>query len=571
LRSCAEEKPVNKNFYLDNADLVFQIEKLIDWDAIVRLKEDVGSEECPFATTEEAAATYCELLADPIGALAAERIAPRAADVDREGCQFDGTTVKFPEGLVRNLKDLCEAQVMGLTLPRKYGGLQFPETIYTAAIEIISRADASLMNFFGLQGGIAATINQFGSDALKDRYLPGMSSGEKTGAMALTEPDAGSDLAAIQTRAALDATLDPVTGEWLLTGTKRFITNGCGDVILTLARSENPATHSGARGLSFFVVEKSDRVTVRRIEHKLGINGSPTCEIYLDKAPALLIGRRGHGLARYTAWLMMAARVAVAGQAVGICEAAVQEARRYADEREQFGKKISALPQVAAMLEDMQVYTEAGRALLYATSEIVDLHQGAEQRELASETRKFARLAGVLTPMTKYYCAELANRVAYIGLQVHGGAGYMKEYAAERLSRDARITNIYEGTSQIQIAWAAPRLLKGDLDDLFARDASHVYTDASLAPIAARVSESLGLLREAMDFVRAQPAGYEERVGIYLVDMAIDVLVSQLFLRQAERSEHKKRVLTRFVRDAGPRVRMNLEYVRTAEAAQPVG
>ena len=555
---------MNRNFYTDNADLVFQIEKLIDWDAIVRLKEDIGSAECPYETTAEAAATYRDLLADPIGALAAERIAPRASDVDREGCTFDGTTVLFPDGLVRNLRDLREAQVMGLTLPRQYGGLQFPETIYTAAIEIVSRADASLMNFFGLQGGIAATINAFGSQDLKDRYLPGLCSGELTGAMALTEPDAGSDLAAIQTRASLEALQDPVTGEWRLTGTKRFITNGCGDVILALARSEDPATHSGARGLSFFVVEKSDRVKVRRIEHKLGINGSPTCEIYLDGAPALLIGRRGHGLARYTAWLMMAARLAVAAQAIGICEAAQQEAQRYAAQREQFGKKIRELPAVAGMLEDMQVYTEAGRALLYATSEIVDLHQGSEARGLVAETRNYARLAGVLTPMTKYYCAELANRITYTGLQVHGGSGYMKEYPAERLYRDARITNIYEGTSQIQIAWAAPRILKGDLDELFARDAGRVVSDPSLAQIARRVDDMLGALRDAIATVRAQPAGYEDRVARYVVDMAVDVLVSQLLVRQAERSAHKKVVLTKFVHDAGPRVRMNLEYVRAA-------
>lgn len=552
-----------ENFYLDNADLTFQLEKVVDWNAIIALKEDVGTPDCPYDTTAEAVASYLETMADPVGVVAAQRIAPRAEEVDRQGCRMEDGRVTFPDGLVRNLRDLREAQLMGVTLPRQYGGLHFPETAYTAAIEVVSRADASLMNIFGLQGGIAETINAFASQEIKDRFLPGLCSGELTGAMALTEPDAGSDLAAVQTRANLQAMQDPESGQWRLTGTKRFITNGCGDVILALARSEDPAKYSGGRGLSFFLVEKSDRVKVRRIEHKLGINGSPTCEIYFDDAPCLLVGRRGHGLARYTVWLMMAARLAVAAQAVGICEAAMQAAKRYAGEREQFGKKIRDLPQVAAMLADMRVSVEAARALLYATSEIVDLHQGSEARGLAEETKRYGRLAGILTPMAKYYCAEIANRVTYDAIQVHGGSGYMRDYPVERLYRDARITNIYEGTSQIQISWCIGRLLKGDLDDLLAEHAAHAFADPELAAMADLAREALATYRRGLAFVRAEPAGYADLVAPQVVDMAVDVMISFLLVRQAEKWDEKKRVARRFLHDALPRIRMNCEYALT--------
>ena len=275
------------NYYTDNKDLAFIMDQVMDWDAILALKETFGAEDCPYADAAEAKATFLEMLRDPVGELAANRIAPRAEEVDDIGCKCENGQVIFPEALQRNLKDLCDAQLMGMTIPRKYGGLQFPETVYTAAIEAISQADASLMNFFGLQGGIAETIVQFATEELKEQYLPRMSTGEFTGAMALTEPDAGSDLAAVQTRAkggeGIAAQQDPVTGLWTISGSKRFITNGCGDVILVLARSEDPAKKGGGRGLSFFLVEKGPKVKVRRIEHKLGIHGSPTCEIYFDE------------------------------------------------------------------------------------------------------------------------------------------------------------------------------------------------------------------------------------------------------------------------------------------------
>ena len=558
------------NFYTDNKDLQFIVEQVIDWDAILKVKDTIGSGDCPFSTTEEARAAFFEMLKDPIGSLAAQRIAPRATEVDDIGCQFKDGQVIFPEALKRNLKDLNDAQVMGMTILRQFGGLGFPETMYMAAIEIVSRADASLMNFFGLQGGIAECISQFGSDALKQKYLPNMATGEMTGAMALTEPDAGSDLANVQLKAGgFEAMHNPETDEWTLTGAKRFITNGCGDVILVLARSEDPEKKGGGRGLSFFLVEKSDAVKVRRIEHKLGIHGSPTCELYFDNAKGYLIGKRGFGLARYTSWLMLAARLAVAAQAQGISEASLQAALRYADEREQFGKKIRAFPQVAAMLLDMQVNSEASRALLYATSEIVDLHQGAEKLALRDQEKKYGRLAELLTPMVKYYACETSNKIAYDSIQIHGGNGFMREYPVERLYRDARITNIYEGTSQIQLIWAITRLVRGDLDELLRDLTAKDYTDPELNLLAQKARQTQAMLGEVIAYLQTKDNDYREWVAKNVTDMAIDVLVSNLLLRQAEKWDAKKPIARKFINDTLPRCAMNREYALTSQPILP--
>ena len=550
------------NYYTENKDLKFIMEKMMDWKTIVNLKEKLGSEGCPYESIEEASSSYCDMLEDPVGELAANRFAPRAEEVDTIGCVCENGAVVFPEGLKRNLKELCDAELMGITIPREYGGLGFPESVYTAAIEIVSMADASLMNFFGLQGGIAATIAEFGSEEIKKQYLPRMSTGEFTGAMALTEPDAGSDLAAVQTRAkdGMSAAQDPVTGLWHISGTKRFITNGCGDVILVLARSEDPAKKAGGRGLSFFLVENSDRVKVRRIENKMGIHGSPTCELYFDEAPAYLIGTRGAGLARYTAWLMLAARLAIGAQAQGIAEAALRESVKYAKEREQFGKQIREFPQVGALLANMRMMTEASRAVLYATSEIVDLHQAAEKRGLKEETRTYGKLAEALTPMAKYFTTEVANRVCYDAIQIHGGNGFMKDYPVERLYRDVRITNIYEGTSQIQVNWAIARLLRGDLDEIYDALSKIDFQDSELNALSAKVNSAFTILRECLAFLKDRDVSYRELVGPPVVDIALDVYASYLLLKQATRWDYKKTVAGRYIQMMLPRVRMNREY-----------
>ena len=550
-----------ENFYLDNDDLRFHIETMVDWPRLLNMRENFGSEDCPFDSAEEAKEAIIDMLRDPVGPLAGERIAPRAEEIDEQGCVFENGEVIFPEGLQRNLEDLKNADLMGICLSPKYGGLGLSKTFYTAATEIVSRADASLMNFFGLQG-IGETIERYADDECKEKYLPDLAAGNKTGAMVLTEPDAGSDLAAIRTRATIEASADPVTGEWKLKGTKRFITNGGGDVHVILARSEDPEKRAGGRGLSLFVAERSSgRIHVRRIEHKLGIHGSPTCELYYDDAPARLIGQRGAGLARYTAWLMAAARLGVAAQGLGICEAALREAQNYANEREQFGRKIKEFPQVAAMLTDMRVYTEAARTLLYATSCVVDMAEGAEKKELKAEARNYGKIADLLTPLAKYYCCELANRISSLAIQVHGGNGFMMEYPAQRLFRDARITNIYEGTSQIQIIWAVPRILRGIMDPLLAELAGHQFADAELAALAEQVAGAEAMLQEAIAFLKDKDTDYRDLMGPKLVDITIDVYVGWFFLHQAEKWDYKKKIAARFVADMAPRVKMNREYI----------
>ncbi len=546
----------DENFYNDNADLKFVMEQMIDWTSLFEMRGDLEGEEAIFDNAEEAREANLDMLASPIGEVAAQRIAPRAEEVDREGCELVNGEVIFCDALKRNLADLAEAQLCGITLGRKYGGLGFSKTFYTAATELISRADASLMNFFGLQG-IGETIEHFGDEESKEKYLPQMASGEKTGAMVLTEPDAGSDLAAIRTKSDLAAQQNPETGMWYLKGTKRFITNGCGDVHVVLARSEDRA---GSRGLSFFVCEKGPNLHVRRIENKLGIHGSPTCELYFDNVEARLVGKRGLGLARYTAWLMAAARLGVAAQAQGISEAALREGTRYANEREQFGKPIKEFPQVASMLAEMRVYTEAGRALLYATSFAVDMQEGAEKKELKDETRKWSKMADLLTPMVKYYCTELANRISSIAIQVHGGNGFMKDYPVERLYRDARITNIYEGTSQIQIVWCLPRLLKGDMQPILDMVVKE-FADPELAGLAAKVKVAQSQMDEAIAHLLECDGDYRDLMAPKLTDLAIDVYIGWLLLNQAEKWEYKRQIAKRFIADMGPRARMNHEYV----------
>ena len=548
---------MQENFYLDNDDLRFHVESMIDWKSILDVKEPFGSDDCPYANAQEAVETYIDMLKDPIGELAANRIAPRAKEVDEQGCTCENGVVTFPEGLKNNIKDLLDAQLSGITLSRKYGGLEFTKTFYAAATEIVSRADAALMLYFGLQG-IGETIEKFGSEGLKDKYLPKLASGEHVAAMLLTEADAGSELGAMQTK----ATLDPKTGKWTISGTKRFITFGCGEVLVTLARSEDPAVADGSMGVSCFVVEKGEGVTVRRIEHKLGIHGSPTCEIHFTNAPAHLVGERGMGLTKYGMWLMKGARLAIAAQAVGICEAALVEARKYANEREQFGQKIKNFPQVAEMLADMRVQTEAARTILYAASQMVDLEDAAKAKNL-KEARTYARLVDILTPLAKYYAAETCIRVAGGAIQIHGGNGFTKEYPVERYYRDARITSIYEGTSQIQIAWAVTRILRGGLNEVFEKLAAQSITTSELKPLLEKAKQAQKHLNEAIVFVKTQRAEYWDLVAIKICDMAIDVLVSYEFIRQAEKAGDKfgkVRVARKFVNDMLPRVEMNKQY-----------
>ncbi|HIJ51968.1 MAG TPA: acyl-CoA dehydrogenase [Planctomycetes bacterium] len=534
------------NFYKDNDDIQFLF-RHIDLGELAEVCEEKFKFSNEFdyapADTDEAMQNY-DMVLDSLGQLSGEFIAERAEDVDREGNTLneDGT-VSYAKGTAENLEKLAQAEVMGFTLPHRFGGLNFPNVIYSMAIEIVSRADAALMNIFGLQG-IAETINAFASEEIKQKYLHDFSAGKVTGAMVLTEPDAGSDLQAVKLRA-----FENKDGKWFLHGVKRFITNGCGEVLLVLARSE-PEISDG-RGLSLFVCDRGPTVHIRRLEDKLGIHGSPTCEIFFDNTPCEIIGDRQRGLITYVMSLMNGARVGIAAQSVGIAEAAFRVARDYAATRRQFAVAIEKLPAVRDMLIDMKVAIEAGRTLLYETSRIVDLYVGctrrfeedsrlrgndnrnkAEAKQLKNDSRKYKRYAGMLTPMSKYYCSEMCNRVAYDSIQVLGGSGYMRDYACERHARDARITTIYEGTSQLQVVAAVRGVCNGTAEKIIEELAGEQF-GPELKDLLEKLAEGTEELKKAIAFIKEHGNEYMDLYGRALVDIAIDLITGYLFCGQA--------------------------------------
>ena len=551
------------NFFLDNPDILFLFEHM-DLESLARVQEDGftrGDEGPSYAPRDAADAVdnYRRVLTI-VGDVAANHIAPRAAEVDEQGHRLneDGT-VTLGEHVRRNIEVLARADLMGFTLPRAYGGLNCPNLIYTMAIEIISRADASLMNIFGLQG-IAETIYAFASDEIRAEYLPRFARGELTGAMVLTEPDAGSDLQAVS----LKATQDP-DGTWRLNGVKRFITNGCGEVLLTLARSE-PEIRDG-RGLSLFVSDRNPRIRVRHLEHKLGIHGSPTCELVYDDAPARLIGQRQRGLITYVMALMNGARVGIAAQSLGIAEAAFRLARTYAHSRKQFGGPIERLPAVAEMLTDMRIQVEAARALTYETSRICDLENNnnlvleglagdpppADELKTRKElARAIKRLNGMLTPMSKYYASEMCIRVADQCVQVLGGSGYMTDYPAERYLRDARITTIYEGTSQLQIVAAVRGVCSGAFEKRLAEFEELHYEDGLLAELRAKLVAGREQVLAAIAYVKNQGTEYLDLAGRRLVDAAAAVYIGHLLLQQAAAARVSKVAGIAYPRSTSP-------------------
>jgi len=445
------------NFYTDNKDLRFHLTHPM-MEKIVRLKEMDYREKDQYDYAphdfEDAMDNYEKVL-EIIGAICADVIAPNAEDVDHEGPQIVDGRVRYARGTQENHEALTRAGVIGMNFPRKYDGLNFPMVPYVMAAELVSRADAGFANIWGLQD-CGETILEFAAEEIREEFLPRFNKGA-TAAMDLTEPDAGSDLQAVQ----LKAHYDEAKGVWLLNGVKRFITNGDAEISLILARSEEGTTDG--RGLSLFVYDKSaGAVKVRRIENKMGIKGSPTCELVFRNAPAKLIGERRMGLIKYVMSLMNGARLGVGAQSVGIAQAAYEEAARYASQRKQFGKTIDQFPAVYEMLTIMRVRLEAMRSLLYETARFVDIYKSwsfiAGERTLSKEEREDmksnTRLADIFTPMVKLISSEWCNLIAYDALQIHGGAGFIKDFPVERLYRDARITTIYEGTSQLQVVAA---------------------------------------------------------------------------------------------------------------------
>ncbi len=452
------------NFYLDTPSLRHHLHHPL-MRRIVELKEREfkDKDEYDYAPIDfdDAMDSY-ERVLEMVGEISAEVIAPNAESVDQEGPTVANGRVTYARGTQENLDAVRKAGLMGMAMPRRYGGLNFPIVPYIMAADIVSRADAGFENLWGLQD-CAETLYEFGNEEQHKQYIPRVCKGE-TMSMDLTEPDAGSDLQSVM----LKATFDEKENCWRLNGVKRFITNGDSDIHLVLARSEE-GTKDG-RGLSMFIYDKRNGgVNVRRIENKMGIKGSPTCELVFSNAKAELCGERRLGLIKYVMALMNGARLGIMAQAVGLCEAAYQEGYKYAQERRQFGKAILDFPAVYEMVAMMRARTDAVRAMLYETARFVDIYKALDdisrERKLTPEERqeqkKYAKLADAFTPMGKGMSTEFANQNAYDAIQIHGGSGFMKDYACERLYRDARITNIYEGTTQLQVVAAIRHVTTG--------------------------------------------------------------------------------------------------------------
>ncbi|OIO64991.1 MAG: acyl-CoA dehydrogenase [Candidatus Marinimicrobia bacterium CG1_02_48_14] len=557
------------NYFTDNTDLLYQFDRL-DLKEIVEMTEDNFKQAGLFDDAplnyEDAKENYKKVL-EVVGDIAANFVAPRAAQIDEEGAVFKDGKVEYAQGTKEALEMLSKAELMGMILPREYGGLNFPTIIYMIAVELISRAEASLMNIFGLQD-IGKTIERFGNELQRQEFLPKFVTGEYTGAMVLTEPDAGSDLQAVKLNAYQDE-----NGNWFLRGVKRFITNGNGEVLLVLARTE-PGT-TDARGLSMLVCYGDDTVKVRRIEHKLGIHGSPTCELQFNDTPAQLVGSRKFGLLKYVMYLMNRARIGIGAQSLGISQQAYEEALKYAKAREQFGKPIYNLPVVSNMLIDMRVTLEANRSLLYASGIWVDKKEKLEElvEKLKLEKQPFAdvneklkealRVVGLLTPISKYILSESANKITYDALQIHGGTGYMKEFMVERLVRDARITNIYEGTSQLQIVAAAGGVINDVLAEYFNAWEAQEYK-GSLSHLLNVLIEIRSLFYESLKYVKEkQDVSLQEVASKDLVELYTYIYVGYLLLNEANEDQRKVFTARRYILDALANARKNAEAIKS--------
>ena len=561
------------NYYNDNKELKFHLSHPL-MQKIVALKERnfTDKEKFDYAPIdfEDAMDSYDRVL-EVVGEICGDIIAPNAEGVDQEGPEVVDGHVNYASGTAENIKALVDAGLMGITLPRQYNGLNFPIVPYIMAADIVSRADAGFVNIWGLQD-CAETLNEFASPEQKEHYLPRVCKGE-TMAMDLTEPDAGSDLQSVQ----LKATYDEAKGIWLLNGVKRFITNGDGDISLVLARSEE-GTKDG-RGLSMFVYDKQQGgVTVRRIEHKMGIIGSPTCELVFKNAPAELVGARRMGLIKYVMALMNGARLGIAAQSVGISEAAYREALDYARERQQFGKAIIEFPAVYEILSVMKAKLDASRTLLYETARFVDVYKTyqhiSEERKLEKEERddmkEYQRWADFFTPLAKGISSEYCNQNAYDAVQIHGGSGFMKDYPVERIYRDARITSIYEGTTQLQVVAAIRGVTTGGYLKKIRE-----YEKAELKPELEKFRRTLIALTEDYEEAvqKVHDANDNEFLDFHarrLVEMAGNIIMSYLLVLDTNRDNSFLRSAAVFNKIAKAEVRARAEFIR-ASSLEDIG
>lgn len=528
------------NYYTDNKVLRHYLKHPL-MQRIVQMQERDYTQAAQYnyapVDFNEAVEGYEQVL-ELVGGLCADVIAPNAMAIETDGPTLKDGRVIYAPATEQNLDLFRKAGLMGISLPREYGGLNFPRTIFILIEDVVSRADAAFGNLWGLQD-CAETILAFGTKEQCERYIPRICSGE-TMSMDLTEPDAGSDLQSVR----LKATFCEEDGRWYLNGVKRFITNGDSDVHLVLARSEEGSVDG--RGLSLFIVEKNcGAVHTRRIEDKMGIHGSPTCEIVFNHAPAELIGSRRMGLIKYVMALMNGARLGIATQSVGIAQATYNEALEYARSRKQFGKAIINFPAVYDLVGTMKARLDAARSLLYETSRNVDMSgqftELARERTLTPEERTeskiFAKKADALTPIVKGIGSEIANRNAYDCVQVHGGSGYMRDYVCERLYRDARITSIYEGTTQLQVVAAIRYATSGYYGQLLDEYLA-VEVPEALLPLKARIEKMVQIYKEAVE--KVQSFGCQESLDFLsrrIYEMAACSIMAALLLADAAADE----------------------------------
>ncbi len=551
------------NYYTDNENLKFHLSHPL-MQKIVELKEnnfsDKGNYDYAPIDFEDTMDNYDKVL-EIVGEISGETMAANAEAVDKTGASLENNHVIYAKGTQENIDAITQAKLFGMSLPRKYGGLNFAMVPYVMAAEVVSRADAGFANIWGLQD-CAETIHEFGSEEIKAKYLPRFNDGA-TAAMDLTEPDAGSDLQAVQ----LKAHYDEKAETWMLNGVKRFITNGDADISLVLARSEGG---TDARGLSLFVYDKKqEKMKVRRIENKLGIKGSPTCELVFKDAPAELVGDTKFGLIKYVMSLMNSARLGVGAQSVGLAEAAYGEALKYANERKQFGKPIIKFPAVFEMLSNMRAKTDAARTMLYETSRFVDVYKVYEsiskERKLTKEERQemkyYQRLADVFTPLLKLFASEYSNEVAYDSLQIHGGTGYMKDFPIERIFRDARITNIYEGTSQLQVVAA----IRGIANKAFLKKIKE-YEEIEVLPELEYLKKILVKLTHHLSqtVTKVYAEDDSEYVDFHarrLVEIAGYIIIGYLLLLDANRDTKYKKSADIFIKYGRANITKHISYI----------
>jgi len=557
------------NFFLDNKDFLYHLSHPL-MKKIVEMRErgfaDKDKYDYAPIDHEDAIENYKQVLTI-LGEICGDIIALNAESVDHEGPKVVNDRVVYAAGTQENHDALAKAGLYGISLPRQYGGLNCPLTCFVMSNEMVSRADVGFENIWGLQD-CAETLNEFASEEIKQEYLTKVCMEAATCAMDLTEPDAGSDLQAVM----LKAHWDEEQQTWLLNGVKRFITNGDGEISLVLARSEEGTTD--ARGLSMFVYDKKHSATkVRRIENKMGIKGSPTCELVFTNAPAKLVGDRKMGLIKYVMALMNAARLGIGAQSTGLSEAAYREALKYANERKQFGKAIIEFPAVYELLANMRAKLHASRAMLYETTRFVEIYKTyeaiAKERKLEPEERAelkaYSKLADGFTPLLKLMTSEYCNQVAYDSLQIHGGSGYMKDYPIERLYRDARITNIYEGTTQLQVVAAIRHVTTGTfLAKMKEYEAMEYCPEVShLQKLQSEIIEKYSKAVEAV--TSKNDNEYIDFHARRLVEMAGHIILGYLLMIQAAEDDNYRLSAEIYVKTSVAEVEKSYKYIMDSD------